>query len=64
MEIIKVNELSVKVTGERDILTDIYDNFSYQVPGHRFMPQFKYRTLGPEWSTYSISRMEYSLLGW
>lgn len=42
MKIMKINELFVQVTGEKDVLLDIYEHFSFKVPGYKFMPAYKY----------------------
>lgn len=41
IEILKINELYVKVISDRDVAADIYDNFSFYVPGYRHMPRYK-----------------------
>lgn len=41
IEIIKVNELYIKVNSERDVAAEIYDKFSFFVSGYKFMPKYK-----------------------
>jgi superfamily II DNA or RNA helicase len=41
IEIIKINELFIKVISDRDIALEIYDNFSFFVPGYKHMPRYK-----------------------
>lgn len=41
IDITKVNELFIKVNCDRDIAADIYDKFSFYVPGYKFMPRYK-----------------------
>lgn len=43
----KKNELYCNISGDKNILSEIYDHFSFQVPGYKFYPQYKYRTMGP-----------------
>ena len=41
MRIIKYNELYVRIMSDKDIAHDIYDRFSFYVPGYQHMPKYK-----------------------
>jgi hypothetical protein len=42
MQIIKHDELYVKVVCDRDQALDLYDRFSYYVPDYQHMPKYKH----------------------
>ena len=37
----KVNELTIKILSEKDVAMEIYEKFSFQVPGYQFTPKYK-----------------------
>ena len=41
MRISKVNEVHLKVETEPSIARELADYFTFEVPGHRFMPAYK-----------------------
>ena len=41
MHISKINEVHLKVETEPSIARELADYFTFEVPGHRFMPAYK-----------------------
>ena len=41
MRVSKVNEVHLKVETEPSIARELSDYFTFEVPGHRFMPAYK-----------------------
>lgn len=37
----KLNELTLKIFCDRDIAMEIYEKFSFQVPGYKYTPKYK-----------------------
>lgn len=48
MDIVKLDELNVRILCEKDVAHEISDAFSFYVPGFRFMPSYKHGT----WDRY------------
>lgn len=42
IKIEKLNELTLKVICDKSIAMEIYDKFSFQVPGYQYTPQYKH----------------------
>lgn len=41
IKLVKVDECSMRIDADRGILMEIYDRFSFKVPGYQFMPKYK-----------------------
>ena len=41
MQVSKINEVHLKVETEPSIARELADYFTFEVPGHRFMPAYK-----------------------
>ena len=37
----KLNELTLKIFCDKDIAMEIYEKFSFQVPGYQYTPKYK-----------------------
>lgn len=65
VKIHKIDELNIKIDASSSILSELSDNFSYFVPGYRFMSQFKYGDWDGKMSLFNAQNqsMYFGLLG-
>lgn len=67
IKIEKTNELFLKVTCDKEVAMEIYEQFTFSVPGHKFTPQYKSRSVGSVRFTFSTcerSLFHHGLLGY
>ena len=66
MHISKVNEVHLKVETEPSIARELADYFTFEVPGHRFMPAYKNKVWDGKIRLFSIAtgRIYVGLLGY
>ena len=65
MRISKINEVHLKVETEPSIARELADYFTFEVPGHRFMPAYKNKVWDGKIRLFSIAtgRIYVGLLG-
>lgn len=66
IKIDKINELFIKVICEKDIRMEIYEKFSFFVPGYKFMKKYKYGIWDGKIRLYDLkqNRFPLGLLGY
>ena len=66
MHISKINEVHLKVETEPSIARELADYFTFEVPGHRFMPAYKNKVWDGKIRLFSIAtgRIYVGLLGY
>ena len=66
MRISKVNEVHLKVETEPSIARELADYFTFEVPGHKFMPAYKNKIWDGKIRLFSIAtgRIYVGLLGY
>ena len=55
MHISKINEVHLKVETEPSIARELADYFTFEVPGHRFMPAYKNKVWDGKIRLFSIA---------
>ena len=58
----KVNEVHLKVETEPSIARELADYFTFEVPGHRFMPAYKNKVWDGKIRLFSIVRFSVKML--
>ena len=61
MHISKINEVHLKVETEPSIARELADYFTFEVPGHRFMPAYKIKYGTERYDCSQLQLVEYML---
>ena len=64
MQVSKINEVHLKVETEPSIARELADYFTFEVPGHRFMPAYKNKVWDGKIRLYSIWKLSSNRFTW